>query len=74
MHIYPTTECDWLYYFKDDQLFTEYVLGSVCLVAPGDIVWASDLDALRQMAEGEPAHCTLGTVAAKYLINEQRGE
>ena len=43
-------------------------------MAPGDIVWASDLEALRLLCAGQPAPCTLGTVAAKYLINEQRGE
>lgn len=74
MQIYPTEECDSLYYFRDGQLFTEFVAGGVCLLAPGDIAWASDVEALRLMAAGRPAPYTLGTVAAKYLINESRGE
>lgn len=73
MRIYPTEMCDDLYYFKDGALATEFVAGGVCLLAPGDIAWTSDLEALRLLAAGQPAPCTLGTVAAKYLINEQRG-
>ena len=74
MQIYPTAVCDSLYYYSDGKLSTEYVPGYVCLLAPGDIAWTSDLEALRLLAAGQPAHCTLGTVAAKYLINELRGE
>lgn len=74
MQIYPTAVCDSLYYFNDRKLSTGYVPGGVCLLAPGDIAWTSDLEALRLIAAGQPARCTLGTVAAKYLINEQRGD
>jgi nucleoside-diphosphate kinase len=72
MRAYPDVECDALYYFKDSTLYDAYVPGSVCLVAPGDIVWSSDLEALHALCQGRPAQCTLETVAAKYLINEQR--
>jgi nucleoside-diphosphate kinase len=72
MRAYPAEECDALYYYKQSKLYTAYVPGSVCLLAPGDIAWTSDLEALRALREGRPAHCTLETVAAKYLINEQR--
>ncbi len=54
------------YYFKDGTLYTRYEPGSVCLVAPGDIVWKSDLDALHR---GTAAPFPMGAVAAKYLIN-----
>jgi nucleoside-diphosphate kinase len=74
MQIYPTAVCDSLYYFNDGKLSTGYVPGGVCLLAPGDIAWTSDLEALGLIAAGQPARCTLGTVAAKYLINEQRGD
>jgi hypothetical protein len=40
------------------------------LFAPGDTVWESDLDALQLIRQGLPAPCSLQTVAAKYLINE----
>ncbi len=72
MRAYPTEECDALYYFKDCALATSYAPGSVCLLAPGDIAWTSDLEALRLLREGRTAHCTLEAVAAKYLINEPR--
>jgi nucleoside-diphosphate kinase len=75
MRIYPTEECDALYYFKDGQFFTIYEPGGVCLLAPGDIAWASDLEALRGLQRGEPSpKCSLESVAAKYLINEDRQE
>ncbi len=74
MRIYPTAECDALYYYKAGRLYTSYVAGGVCLLAPGDLAWTSDLEALRRLQAGEPAACTLETVAAKYLINEDRLE
>jgi nucleoside-diphosphate kinase len=73
MQAYPTAMSDSLYYFKDGQLFETLEPGAVCLLAPGDIAWASDLEALRLLAAGQPSPCTLGAVAAKYLINEERG-
>jgi len=72
MRAYPTGVCDSLYYFKEGRLLDTYEPGGICLLAPGDVVWASDLEALRALREGRPAQCTLGTVAAKYLINEER--
>lgn len=74
MQGYATAVCDALYYFKAGQLFDTFEPGGVCLLAPGDIAWTSDLEALRALRAGQPAACTLGAVAAKYLINEQRGE
>jgi len=69
MRAYATEVCDEHYYFKDDTLFTAYEPGSVCLLAPGDVVWASDLEALRALREGGKAASSIKTVAAKYLIN-----
>jgi nucleoside-diphosphate kinase len=59
------------YYYKDGTLFTVYEPGSICLLAPGNVAWASDITALRLLAEGREAACTLEAVAAKYLINEE---
>jgi hypothetical protein len=61
-----------LYYYHDGKLVSEYQPQSHCLLAPGDVAWASDLEALRKLNRGEPADCTLAAVAAKYLINEHR--
>lgn len=72
MQAYLTELNDSHHYFKDGQLLSNYDLGGVCLLAPGDVAWASDLEALRLLRAGLPTPCTLGTVAAKYLINEQR--
>ncbi|MGO8753259.1 MAG: nucleoside-diphosphate kinase [Thermoguttaceae bacterium] len=67
---YATETCDEHFYFKDGGLFKAYEPGSRCLLAPGDTAWKSDLETLRALAHGLPAADTLGTVAAKYLINE----
>jgi len=73
MRAYPTERCDRHYYLRDGQLLTRHERDSICLVAPGDIAWSSDLAALRQLARGEPSEVTLETVVAKYLLN-QTGE
>jgi len=57
------------YYFKDDALSAEHAPGSVSLIAPGDVVWKSDLDTLRSLRKGLPGQASLKAVAAKYLIN-----
>jgi nucleoside-diphosphate kinase len=59
------------YYFKDGQLFLSYHTGSICLIAPSDIAWKSDMDALRAHSEGRTAPCSLASVAAKYMINNE---
>ena len=43
--------------------------GSVCLFAPGDIVWKTDMEIIRMIYQGVSTDFTLETVAAKYLIN-----
>jgi nucleoside-diphosphate kinase len=72
MHAYPTEVSNAHYYFKDGKLYTTYEPGSICLLAPSDIGWRSDLEALRSLSQGRSAHRSLETVAAKYLINEDR--
>ncbi len=71
MRDYPTQVCNEHYYFRDGELFTTHVPGSTCLLAPGDVAWTSDLEALRQHLAHQPAKCTLAAVAAKYLINQE---
>lgn len=73
MHAYPTEPSDAHYYFKAGRLLTEHEPGSTCLLAPGDLAWKSDLDALRAIKRGETTATTLGAVAAKYMINERHG-
>jgi len=69
MRAYPTEINEDHYYFKNNRIYMTHELGSVCLLAPGDIVWKTDLDAVRILYQGVPAPCALETVAAKYLIN-----
>ncbi|HEY3321463.1 MAG TPA: nucleoside-diphosphate kinase [Planctomycetota bacterium] len=71
MRGYPTVECDAHYYFINHQLHTSHVPGSVCLLAPGDIAWQTDLESLRRLLKGQPAAVSLSSIAAKYLINEK---
>jgi len=71
MHAYPTETSDCHFYMKEHRLFQSYELASVCLLAPGDLAWKSDLEALHALFEGKPAACSLETVAAKYFINSK---
>ena len=69
MRIYPTLQCEGHYYFRANQVCTRYEPGCMCLLAPGDVGWESDLQVLDAISRGnEPAY-TLQAVAAKYLTN-----
>ena len=72
MHAYQTETSDAYYYFKDSRLYTTHEPGSVCFLPIGDVAWKSDMEALRLIAKGLPAPCSLETVVAKYLINEKQ--
>jgi nucleoside-diphosphate kinase len=72
MRAYPTEVSNEHYYFKEGRLYNTYEPGSMCLLAPADVVWKTDLEALRLLCAGRPAPCSLDAVAAKYLINDIR--
>jgi nucleoside-diphosphate kinase len=72
MHAYAVAESEEHYYFKDNKLLIEHEAETVCILAPGDIAWKSDLEALKQLAQGKKASCSLESVIAKYMINEKR--
>jgi nucleoside-diphosphate kinase len=72
MLAYPTEISDAFYSYKNGKLYTNQEPGSICLVAPGDIVWKSDIDTLRGIIKEAPEAGTLNSVAAKYLINDTR--
>jgi nucleoside-diphosphate kinase len=74
MHVYPTRVCEDHYYYKNSRLYMSHEPDSACLLAPGDVAWQSDLDALREMHAGRSAACSIEAVAAKYLINEVQEE
>jgi nucleoside-diphosphate kinase len=72
MHVYPTDVSEEHYYFRAGKLYTNHEKDSVCLIAPGDVVWKSDLEALRLTLKGQPSMRSVETVAAKYIINDNR--
>ena len=71
LRAYPVADCEQHFYFKENRLFTVYEPGSICLFAPGDVAWESDLQTLELINKGLPAPCSLQTVAAKYLANRK---
>ncbi|MCX8045188.1 MAG: nucleoside-diphosphate kinase [Desulfobacterota bacterium] len=70
MRAYPTEISQEHYYFKENKLLLQHEPESVCLLAPGNVAWASDLAVLRAIASGKTPSATLQSVVAKYLINE----
>jgi len=70
MRIYAARICEDHFYYKDDRVFAEYIPGSVCLLAPGDVAWETDIQALELILRGQPSAVPLRTVVAKYLTNE----
>ena len=72
MRAYPIEVSDAFYYARDGKLSTRYEPGCICLLAPGNAAWSSDLETLRLIASGATAASSLEAVAAKYLINEHR--
>lgn len=69
MRVYATAVCDEFFYIRDGKLCYTQDPQACCLMAPGDVVWKSDLDVLRHLKHGEKAADTFEAVAAKYLIN-----
>ena len=70
MRPYPTAASEAFYYYQDGKLLDAHKAGAVCLLAPGEPVWSSDLDALHAIRSGGEPSCSLNAVAAKYMINE----
>jgi nucleoside-diphosphate kinase len=74
MHAYPVEASQEHYYYRDGKLTTSNEPGSFCLIAPGNLVWTSDMEVLRAVIRGKPPAYSLGAVAAKYLINISKEE
>jgi nucleoside-diphosphate kinase len=72
MRAYPAEVSTDHFYFKDGRLLKSYEPDSMCLLAPGSVVWQSDLESLQLLYRGQPAPSSLAAVAAKYLINDAR--
>jgi nucleoside-diphosphate kinase len=69
MRTFDTEICNEHFYYKDGKISSEYLDNSVCLIAPGDVVWNSDLGSLRKHLEGLKAETSVNSIAAKYMIN-----
>lgn len=74
MHAYPTESCYEFFYFKENKLLRKHEPDSVCIMAPADVAWKSDLETLRNLDKGLPVSASLNSVVAKYLINEKKAE
>jgi len=72
MQSYATETSEDYYYFKNGKLCMKRETGTLCILAPDDLAWKSDLDVLRQLKQGTPAACSFESVVAKYLINDHR--
>jgi nucleoside-diphosphate kinase len=69
MRAYPVEICHTHYYYKDGRLYDTYEKDSLFLLAPGDVVWKTDLEILQACARNDNTKGRLNTVVAKYLIN-----
>lgn len=74
MHAYPTEVNTEYYYLKNNALSSKDEKDSICFLSPGDIVWKSDIEALRLLSAQKPAPASLNSVVAKYLINRELEE
>jgi nucleoside-diphosphate kinase len=72
MQAYPTETCHTHYYYKDGRLFDTYERDSMFLLAPGDLVWKTDLEILQSCDANGCTKGRLSTVVAKYLINRAK--
>jgi nucleoside-diphosphate kinase len=70
LHPYPTVVCEEHYYLVKGALSTAYAPHATCILAPGNVAWRSDLEALRLLAGGKDSAVSLETVVAKYLVND----
>jgi len=71
MRCFPTETSKEYFYHKNNTISSTYTPGSFCFIAPGDIVWKSDLKLLRQLNEGKKQNISTKAVIAKYLINKE---
>jgi nucleoside-diphosphate kinase len=69
MHAYPAEISNEHYYYSKGVLQTTYAPGSICLIAPGNLVWKTDAETLRLYLKGKKAKTSLESIIAKYLIN-----
>jgi len=69
MHIFPTQISKEHIYYLNGKLYDKYCEGSICLFAPGDCVWKSDIEAINSYKKETISKTSIESVAAKYMIN-----
>ncbi|MBN2105013.1 nucleoside-diphosphate kinase [bacterium] len=72
MHLFDTGICQDMFSFQKGRILKNHQGDSICLLAPGDTVWTSDLDTLNTFGEGKLSDHSVKSVIVKYLINETR--
>jgi hypothetical protein len=68
---FPTETSKEYFYYKNHVIRSTHTPGSFCFIAPGDIVWKSDIKVLRQLIKGKRQDYSTNAVIAKYLINRE---
>jgi len=68
---FPTETSKEYFYYKNNAISSTHTPGSFCFIAPGDIVWKSDMKVLRQLIKGKKQDYSINAVIAKYLINKE---
>ena len=68
---FPTEISKEFFYYKNQVISSTHIPGSFCFIAPGDIVWKSDIKVLRQLIKGKKQDYSTNAVIAKYLINKE---
>ncbi len=68
---FPTETSKDYFFYKNKAISPTYTRGSFCFIAPGDVVWKSDLKVLRQIKNGSKQDYSANAVTAKYLINRE---
>ena len=67
---YPVAEPDEHSYYLNGRLSLTHEPGSACILAPCDICWKSDSEALLVLYKGAEAAYPVESVVAKYLVNQ----
>ncbi len=68
---FPTETSKEYFYYNNRAISSTHTPGSFCFIAPGDIVWKSDVKVLRQLIKGKKQDYSTNAVIAKYLINRE---
>jgi nucleoside-diphosphate kinase len=68
---FPTETSKEYFYYKNNTISSKYTDGSFCFIAPGDIVWKTDIKVLHQLIKSKKQDYSTNAVIAKYLINKE---